>query len=51
MMVANPSHKTPHQINRPTANSIRESIVNSIRESIVVAIDKDHGGLAFHRAI
>ena len=41
-MVANPSHKTPHQINRPAANSNHESIV--------VAAEKDHGRVAFNRA-
>ncbi len=37
-MVANPSHKTPHQINRPATNSIHESIV--------VAIEKHYGRVA-----
>jgi hypothetical protein len=37
-MVANPSHKTPHQIKSPTAISNHESIV--------LAIEKNHGGLS-----
>ena len=39
MIVANPSHKTLHQINRPETNSIHESIM--------AAVDKDSVGWHF----